>query len=193
MSVGALPIFALIVPIAALAAVASFVLFIVMWALNYSKEKSKISLICFIAAMVAFVLDAAAFVLNFGWIRFVLVFSGIPFVHFFIVYLINIFAIRFVSRSRALAAINLITLAVFAITYAFMPDVSDDIGNYYFFTLLTDTNGIPWLIFANLILVQFALLITEIIMMIVLKVNSTKPAVIIGTEADNTEYNEFNF
>ena len=193
MAEGALPIFALIVPLSALAAVASFVLFIVMWALKYSKEKSKISLICFIVAMVAFMLDAAAFVLNFGWLRLALVFSGVSFIRFFIVYLINIFAIRFVSRSKAFATINIITFAVFAITYAFLPDVSDDIGNYYFFTLLTDTNVLVGLIFANLFLIQLVLLSVQIIMMIVLKVNSKRSAVITETVADDNKYNEPNF
>lgn len=85
-----------------------------------------------IVTMIDLIIVAISWMLNFGLIRFLMMFLLIPFVHGIIFLLTNIFISKYADKSKKIKILNLLFGITFLLAYIFMPD-GDDTGMMYFF------------------------------------------------------------
>lgn len=85
-----------------------------------------------IVAIADLVIVAVSWILNLGWVRFVMMILLIPFVHGIIFLLTNLFISKYADTSKKIRVLNLLFGITFLLTYIFLPD-GDDKGTMYFF------------------------------------------------------------
>ena len=81
-------------------------------------------------------ITAVSWVLNFGWIRFVMTFLLIPIIHGIVYFLANLFFSKYIDKSSKMSKLNLFFIIIYVTAYVFMPDGADVGGMYFFFGLI---------------------------------------------------------
>ena len=80
----------------------------------------------------AIIIAAFSWVLNFGWLRFIMTFYLIPIIHAIIFFLANMFLAKYTDQSSKMQKLNSLFIIAYLATYVFLPD-GGDIGEMYFF------------------------------------------------------------
>ena len=97
---------------------------------NHSKRNAILaSLLCIVVA-------GFSWVLNMGWIRFIMTFMLIPFIHAIIFFLINFFTAGYIHKSKKLRNINIFFCLTYLLFYILLPDGGDVGETYVFFGLI---------------------------------------------------------
>ena len=108
-----------------------------VWAVTKAKiEKSKSSKNNIIMTVVFIFIAAISWLLNFGWLRFIMTFMLIPFTHAIIFFLANLHVGKYLDKSTKIKKINLCFMITYLATYIFFPDGADYGGMYFFFGLI---------------------------------------------------------
>ena len=81
---------------------------------------------------------AAAWLLNMGWIRFILLIFVVPFIYSALFTVFHVKALPNLIHSQRLTVYTLITNITYVLMYAFLPDGDDSGAMYVFFGLIRD-------------------------------------------------------
>lgn len=128
----------------------------------HSKWKAiLITLLCIAIA-------AVSWIFNMGWLRFIMTFLLIPFIHAIIFFLVNLFSLKYIQKSKKLRNFYIMFCITYLLFYLLLPDAGD-IGEMYVFFGLIQSNMFSYI--CNLIssvaiwghIVILILQITEII------------------------------
>lgn len=126
-------IFSLLLPFAAILALAVAVLGIVLLMV---KNKSFAQRCTIVASLFCVVIAGISWVFNMGWLRFIMTFLLIPFAHA-ILFLITVFStVKYVDKSAKIKIINLLFMLTYLMFYVFLPDGGDVGGLYFFFGII---------------------------------------------------------
>ncbi|MBE7038910.1 MAG: hypothetical protein E7404_08430 [Ruminococcaceae bacterium] len=99
---------------------------------NNSPNKKKIILLSILAILIA----AVSWILNMGWIRFVMTFMLIPFIHAIIFFFTNLFMASYVDKTKNIKILNLLFIMTYLLLYIFLPDAADYGEMYFLFGLI---------------------------------------------------------
>lgn len=100
---------------------------------NHSKRNAILtSLLCVVVA-------GFSWIFNMGWIRFIMTFMLIPFIHAIIFFLINLFTACYIHKSKKLRNINISFCLTYLLFYILLPD-GGDVGEMYVFFGLIHSN-----------------------------------------------------
>ena len=114
-----------------------FSIFLIIRAIVKAKKTGVFTIPKYIFISVACVLIAIiAFVCNMGWIRVIMLFMAIPFIHTLIFFFINVFAASQIEKSRLLKIFFILSCITYLCGYVFLPDGGDVGPMYVFFGLL---------------------------------------------------------
>lgn len=91
---------------------------------EHSKRKGILLTLLWIA------IAATSWIFNMGWIRFIMTFMLIPFVHAIVFFLINLFASKYVHKSEKLRKVLVMCCITYLLFYILLPD-GGDIGEMY--------------------------------------------------------------
>ena len=158
----------LIPAVASVVAIVATVTVIFFKARKSDSPKRKILSLVLSAAFV--VIACTSFILNMGWLRYIMMFFTIPAIHAVIFFLTNYFAALYTENSKHIRLYNVVYLITYLSFYIFLPDASDYGGFYFFFGLIHNDflSQIAMLISAVMFCTHiafFVLLISEIILM----------------------------
>lgn len=135
---------------------------------DYTKVKHNlIVVLCLITAFISWVT-------NFGLIRFIMTFLGIPFIHALIFFFVNNFAVLYIKKSNSLKVLTICSYISYILGYAFLPDGWNEA--YVFFGLIHN----EFIIDASLAIAGIGflgsggLLLTQLIMSIVISVQAKR-------------------
>lgn len=136
---------------------------------NDTSDKKMVILLCVLSIVIA----AVSWMANFGWIRFIMTFLLIPFIHAIIFFLTNLFVSSYVDKSRKLKMLNLFFIVTYLMFYIFLPDGGDIGGLYFFFGLIHNDTllSIAEFILSIALPGHVVLFILQIIQVIALKKN----------------------
>ncbi len=104
---------------------------------SYKQDNSKLNAI--LASLLCIVIAGSSWVLNMGWIRFIMTFMLIPFIHAIIFFLINLFTAGYIHKSKKLRNINIFSCLTYLLFYILLPD-GGDVGETYVFFGLVHSN-----------------------------------------------------
>lgn len=79
---------------------------------------------------------AASWLLNIGWLRFIMTLFLVPFIHAAVFFTVNIVAAHFWENSFKLKVCNLLFVATYVLTYVLYPDSGNADSVYFFFGLV---------------------------------------------------------
>ncbi|MBQ8541675.1 MAG: hypothetical protein IJ435_09420 [Clostridia bacterium] len=99
---------------------------------NHSAEQRNIIILTLISLFIA----ALSWVLNIGWLRVIMTFMLVPFIHAIVFFVVNFSAAKFVSQSPKIKKLNLFFIITYLLLYIFLPDGGDVGGLYLFFGLI---------------------------------------------------------
>lgn len=86
---------------------------------------------------ILFVLIAiASWVLNMGWLRFIMTFLAVPIIHTIAFMIINNFSLSYIDKSVKLKRFVILSYITYLLGYLLLPDVSDYGPMYVFFGLI---------------------------------------------------------
>lgn len=111
-----------------LAAIACAVIAMVKAKKSGNRMRVRYDVISIVSVLVA----AASWLLNFGWIRFIMTLRAIPFIHAILFFFVNHFAAAYVKKSRALNSFTVLSYVFYMAAYLCLPD-GGDIGPLYVF------------------------------------------------------------
>lgn len=97
-----------------------------------SSNKKKVILLSILATFIA----AVSWILNMGWIRLIMTFLLIPFIHVIIFFSTNLFMSSYVDKSRNIKILNLLFIMTYSLIYIFLPDAGDYGEMYFLFGLI---------------------------------------------------------
>ena len=97
---------------------------------NHSKRNAVL------ASVLCIVIAGFSWVLNMGWIRFIMTFMLIPFIHAIIFFLTNLFTAGYIPKSKKLRNMNIFFYITYLLFYILLPDGGDVGGMYVFFGLI---------------------------------------------------------
>lgn len=97
-----------------------------------SNHKKKIIFLSIIAIFIA----AASWVMNIGWLRFIMTVMLIPFIHAIIFFLFNLFMASYADKAKNIKTLNLLFIMTYLLLYIFLPDGADSGETYFFFGLI---------------------------------------------------------
>lgn len=108
-----------------------------IWAIIKSnREGNSIKIKVIITSVLCIVIAGVSWILNFGWIRFIMTFMLIPFIHAIVFFLINLFTSFHINKSNNLKLFNFLYCITYLLAYLFLPDGGDVGGMYVFFGLI---------------------------------------------------------
>lgn len=88
------------------------------------------------ASLICVVVAGFSWVLNMGWLRFVMTILLIPFGHA-IAFLVTVFStVKYIDKSPKTKILNILFITTYLLFYAFLPDGGDVGGMYLFFGLI---------------------------------------------------------
>ena len=125
---------------------------------NYTKMK------CMILTLLCMTIAAGSWLLNMGWLRFVMTYALVPFVHAIIFFLANLFSAKYMQKSKKLKAIFIMFCITYLLSYLLLAD-GGDIGEMYVFFGLIHNNEISHIcdyLSEIAVFVHIALLILQI-------------------------------
>lgn len=99
---------------------------------NNSPSKKKMILLSILAIFIA----AVSWILNMGWIRFIMTFMLIPFIHVIIFFFTNLIMASYVDKAKNIKILNLLFGMTYLLFYIFLPDAADYGEMYFFFGLI---------------------------------------------------------
>ena len=82
------------------------------------------------------IIAAISWILNFGWLRFMMTFLLFPIIHGILFFLANMFFCKYTDESPLMSKWNLLFIITYLIAYVFLPDAADAGGMYFFFGLI---------------------------------------------------------
>ena len=97
-----------------------------------------------IVSLFSVVIAALSFVMNMGWIRFIMIFLMIPFIHATIFFLTNLFISCYTERFAKIRLFNLLFCITYLAAYIFLPD-GGDYGELYFFFGLIHSDALSYI------------------------------------------------
>ena len=100
---------------------------------EHSKRK------CIFLTLLCIAIAATSWIFNMGWIRFIMTFMLIPFIHAIIFFLINFFTASYIHKSKKLRHINIFFCFTYLLFYILLPD-GGDVGEMYVFFGLIHSN-----------------------------------------------------
>lgn len=86
---------------------------------------------------------AISWILNMGWLRLSMTFLLIPFFHAIIFFLVNIFSLDCVQKSKKSKSIYIMLCITYLLPYLLLPDFGDTNEGYLFFGLIHVHGDIP--------------------------------------------------
>lgn len=126
---------------------------------DHSKQKSiLVTLLCITIA-------AISWIFNMGWVRFIMTFLFIPFIHAIIFFLVNLFSSKYIQKSKTSRNIYIMLCITYLLFYLLLPD-GGDVGELYVFFGLIHNSIVSYicnLISSVAILGHIVLLILQII------------------------------
>lgn len=149
------------------------VIFFVIWKridiqnnrIRLYKSNSLYNIFSFVCLMVAIL----SFILNFGWLRLIVLITGVPLImliiHYLMFFMVNKDYSRFVNCSKKLAIINKLVYVTYILIWLLFPDC-DCIGPaIIFFRVIKIDCDITWLMVLSVLLIvlNFILLIIQFI------------------------------
>lgn len=105
------------------------------------KTEDYIKMKCMILTLLCMTIAAVSWLLNMGWLRFVMTYTLIPFVHAIIFFLANLFSAKYMQKSKKLKAIFIMFCITYLLSYLLLAD-GGDIGEMYVFFGLIHNNKI---------------------------------------------------
>ncbi len=103
------------------------------------KQDNNSKLNAILASLLCIVIAGSSWVLNMGWIRFIMTLMLIPFIHAIIFFLINLFTAGYIHKSKKLRNINIFFCLTYLLFYILLPD-GGDVGEMYVFFGLIHSN-----------------------------------------------------
>lgn len=129
--------------------------------LKLIKLKQPQVIVYFVMMIMCILIVAASWILNIGWLRFILILLAVPFIHPVIFTVINAMAIPNVIYSARLKVYTLITDITYVLMYAFFPDGGDTGPMYVFFGLIKNDSAVHVLsIFSAVSLIVYIIFTT---------------------------------
>lgn len=127
-----------------------------------------------LASLLCIVIAGSSWVLNMGWIRFIMTFMLIPFIHAIIFFLINLFTAGYIHKSKKLRNFNIFFCLTYLLFYILLPDGGDTGEIYVFFGLIHNNlfSSICNKISDSAILGHIVLLILQIVEVMKIKKSS---------------------
>lgn len=125
------------------------------------RHKRKIML----TTLSCIVIAGISWIFNMGWVRFIMTFLLIPFIHTIVFFLINLFSSKYIQKSTKSQNIQIAFCATYLLFYVLLPD-GGDVGEMYVFFGLIHSNtfsSICYKISSILFLSHIVLLILQII------------------------------
>ena len=126
---------------------------------------------CIFLTLLCIAIAATSWIFNMGWIRFIMTFMLIPFIHAIIFFLINFFTASYIHKSKKLRNINIFFCLTYLLFYVLLPD-GGDIGEMYVFFGLIHSNSFSSIcstISSLSVLVHIVLFILQIIEIVRIK------------------------
>ena len=124
-----------------------------------------------VVSILSVVIAALSFVMNMGWIRFIMIFLMIPFIHAAIFFLTNLFVSFYAERSHKIRSFNLLFCITYLAAYIFLPDGADYGEMYFLFGLIHSNilSGIAYAVSSIAFLGNIVLFILQIIYVVKIK------------------------
>ena len=97
---------------------------------NHSKRNA------ILASLLCIAIAGFSWILNMGWIRFIMTFMLIPFIHAIIFFLINLITAGYIHKSKKIRNINIFFCLTYLLFYILLPDGGDAGEMYVFFGLI---------------------------------------------------------
>ena len=94
--------------------------------------KLKYNLVCILCILVAI----AAWIFNFGWLRFIFTFLAIPVIHTIALMLVTNFALSHIEESPKIKWYIILSYVTYLLSYLLLPDSGDSGPGYMFFSLI---------------------------------------------------------
>ncbi len=113
-----------------LAAIACAVIAMVKAKKSGNRMRVRYDVISIVCVLVA----AASWLLNFGWIRVIMTWTAMPFIHAILFFFVNHFAAAYVKKSRALNSFAVLSYVFYMAAYLCLPDYGDAPPAYVFFS-----------------------------------------------------------
>ncbi len=134
-----------------------------------SADYSKLKMLCF--TTLGIVTVSFSWLLNFGWVRFILTMLMVPFSHATVVVVMNMWVFEYLEKSKILKNCNLIFNITYLLCYLLLPD-SGEFGLKYVFFRLIDNNviaGIAEWLCIGAVLVHLVVVFIEVVQVLKLK------------------------
>lgn len=143
-----------------------------VWSIIKAYKKgncNKVKMIIF--TVLSIVIVTVSWFLNFGWIRFIMTFMLIPFIHSIIFFVTNLFTLKYREQSKKLRVVNNLFCFSYLAAYLLLPDGGDVGGMYVFFGLIHNEliSNVCYFISGVLFLGNVVLFILQIIQIIQIK------------------------
>ena len=106
-----------------------------IWMIKKIIKSDKETKISSVLTILAVLIAAASWIFNMGWLRLILTFLLVPFIHAAILIAVSIVASKFYKTSNFMSLFNTLFLSSYAVAYVCLPDF-DDVKIYCFFTLV---------------------------------------------------------
>ena len=87
---------------------------------------------------------AASWIFNMGWIRFIMTFLLIPFIHAIVFFLVNLFSSKYIQKSKKSRNIYIMLCITYLLFYLLLPD-GGDVGEMYVFFGLIHNNILSYI------------------------------------------------
>ena len=151
------------------------------------RKKQPGTIFFFVMMILCHLIAAAAWIFNIGWIRLILIFLAVPFIHSALFTVVNTLALPHLIHSVRLAVYTLITDITYVLMYAFLPDIGDADAGHVFFGLIYDY-GIDefWVLSAVCLIVYIVFTVLQIIETV-----QTKKRVKMAIELQEGNWDEF--
>ncbi len=109
----------------------------VVWAICKAlKMNDKKGLRAVIFSILCILVAACSWIFNFGWLRFILTFMLVPFIHAIIFFITNTCASKYIDRSKKMKVYVWLFYITYLCAYVTLPDGADIGPTYMFFGLI---------------------------------------------------------
>lgn len=104
--------------------------------ISSKKNENHIKLKYNLVAILFVIIAIASWVLNMGWLRFILTFLAVPIIHTIAFMIINNFSLSYIDKSVKLKKYVVLTYITYLVGYLLLPDGGDLGSMYVFFGLI---------------------------------------------------------